>query len=122
MGLLFTQKDDDLLYIIKRAAEKLEVGTWANLSAVYNDLATSSMTKERLKSRYMAMDKTAAESRTSDPAWDRAKIEAEERLRALCEASPAYVYSNAANRQHRQEYCLWMNPVRKSLLCEPLRL
>jgi hypothetical protein len=45
-------KDDSLLYIIRRAVEKLEMGTWEDTKAVYNYLATKERSRDGLNFSY----------------------------------------------------------------------
>jgi hypothetical protein len=78
-------KDDSLLYIIRRAVEKLEMGTWEDTKVVYNYLATKERSKDGLNSSYRLLLKDqlgikAVEKEIKKDKWVKTTIKVESLL------------------------------------------
>ncbi|RYO14589.1 hypothetical protein AA0113_g12254 [Alternaria arborescens] len=96
----FSDDDRILLYILKTKVKERGRGSWDVCQSIYNELATQTLSPDRLTAAYRNLDIAKLEAEADSAAWDAKREQVE---RCLLEASPVHHFSKReADNPHRK--------------------
>lgn len=71
----FSQDDENLLYIVKSAAEGFKNSKWAEVEEIYNTFVERKRSVDSLKYKHKRMDSALLEARTKTMILKKAEVE-----------------------------------------------
>jgi hypothetical protein len=75
------EQDKQRIYVIRKTAEDIKLGSWADCETIYNLLSEESRTQDTLSKAYKQLDKAEMDRATCTPEWNATRVQVRQWLR-----------------------------------------
>lgn len=75
------EQDKQRIYVIRKTAEDIKLGSWADCQTIYNLLSEESRTQDTLSKAYRQLDKAEMGRATRTPEWNATRVQVRQWLR-----------------------------------------
>ena len=69
------EQDKRRIYVIRRTADDIKLGSWADCETIYNFLSEESRSQDALSAIYRQLDKAKMSRATSTPEWNATRVQ-----------------------------------------------
>ena len=69
------EQDKRRIYVIRKTADDIKLGSWADCETIYNFLSEESRSQDALSAIYRQLDKAKMSRATSTPEWNATRVQ-----------------------------------------------